>query len=237
MATYGSHGLEVIEVTVAPCAAGGYELVGTKLTGDVHVPAGQQSWAAAIGVSDGQCDEGTSPVLQLGDTLAASVQVADYGFADPRRVGGELKLTSRSALLLTIGDEASAEDAEAANDGESLLFRRCAADALWFVDAFNGGRLLPAAALRHTLSRAGLPPEQHAQCLAAVPPARVWARMTRNLAMHAHREGHHGRAAFWQGVECGLDDEDEAADAALPGPEATDDAVPAAAQPGPGARL
>jgi len=167
------------------------ELVGTKLTGDPNVPAGERSWAVAL-----QDEWGES--IELGATLDARVQVAEAGFVNAHDVPASIVVRSASALLLTLHEGSSA--------GSPLLFRRCSASQLWFIDAFARGQLVTADACRHVLSSAGLPPRRHASTLTAAAPARVWARMCRNLMHYARREGDSERARFWEGVECGLDE-------------------------------
>ena len=68
--------------------------------------------------------------------------------------------------------------------------------------------MLPEDACRHFLNRAGLPLGQHAAYMASVPPASVWARMCRNLAMYARQQngGTIHTEEFWAHVESGLDE-------------------------------
>ena len=179
-ASYGSHGPEVIEVRHTNGA-----LTATKVTGDNHVPAGEWSWRA---------DLPSSSILEPGATLDAKVQIAEAGFTNPREIGGTLKVgDDSSSLVLDMEDD-------------SLVFKRCDADATWYIDPFARGQLLPPDACKTILGRAGLPPEEHAKRLEAVPPAMVWARMCRNLTIFSRREGKEEAARFWEGAETGLDE-------------------------------
>ena len=104
--------------------------------------------------------------------LPARVQVAEAGFINARDVPATIEVRAHSTLVLKMAEG----DAAGAPSAPPLLFRRCDARDLWLIDAFKSGQLLPAEACRHVLSRAGLPPDEHAPRLAGVPPSRVWAR-------------------------------------------------------------
>lgn len=200
VAGYGPHGPEVVEVKLrarAAVAGGGHELVATKLTGDANVPAGQRSWAMALPV------ENAGPIAP-GSVLPARVQVADTGFVNARDVPASLEVQSKCTMLLRMSPNGS--DGSDGGDDGPIRFSRCDASDLWFVDAFAKGQLIPADVCRSVLSRAGLPTEEHAPRLASVPPARMWARMCRNLALFARREGREERAEYWDYVESGLDE-------------------------------
>ena len=203
VAGYGPHGPEVVEICLgcrSNAVGGAHEIVATKITGDEHVPAGQQSWSATL--PPAASADANAPTVELGAMLPARVQVAEVGFINARDVPATIEVRAHSTLVLKMAEG----DAAGAPSAPPLLFRRCDARDLWLIDAFKSGQLLPAEACRHVLSRAGLPPDEHAPRLAGVPPSRVWARMCRNLALHARREGRDERAAFWDYVESGLDD-------------------------------
>ena len=217
-ANYGAHGPEVVEVAEDGCNGGG--LVATKITGDVNVPAGQRSWSVAVpmaaadeqeaGRAGHEITPGEIRRISIGDKLPAMVQVADAGFRDAREVEATMEVRSASTILLQIAADAEEDHGGApasAPPPAPLLFQRCEARDLWFIDAFDKGKLLPVESLRHFLTvRVALPPTQHASHLEGVPAACVWARMCRNLAMHARREGDVPRANFWECVESGLDE-------------------------------
>jgi regulator of sirC expression with transglutaminase-like and TPR domain len=200
VATYGPHGPEVVEVA-GPADGESGDLVACKITGDLNVPAGQQTWLASLGQPIGDRIDGANAAISPGDVLPAQVQVAEAGFVNTRLVDASIEVKSASMMVLSIADDGEGEQ-------PPLIFHRCSADQLWFVDAFSRGQVLPVDACRHFLNRAGLPLGQHAAYLASVPPASVWARMCRNLAMYARHqtEGGERAASWWNGVESGLDE-------------------------------
>ena len=181
-AHYGSHGPEVVEVSLRD---GTLEAV--KITGDAHVPAGRQTWRVT--------GAGASEEVVVGETLPAAVQVAGVGFANPREVHGSLRVQSSSTLLLQVEEETPS----------SLVFSRCGPSDPLYIDAFAGGKLLPAASCRQLLQRARVAPDQADEWLAPVSAPQVWARMCRNLAMHARSERQPTMVRFWEGVGCALD--------------------------------
>ena len=117
------------------------------------------------------------------------------------RLGLELRMTNfPQRVLLRL--EAAGADASAGGGADAD------ADdgALWFVDpAARGKILLPPAECEAVLRRARLPRQKRAEAMAAAGAPRVWARMLRNLEMHATHEGRHDEAVVWRNMGHGLD--------------------------------
>ena len=205
-ANYGAHGPEVVQVAEDGCNGGG--LVATKITGDVNVPAGQRSWSVAVPMAAadeqvaGRAGHETTPGeirrISIGDKLPAMVQVAGAGFRDAREVEATMEVRSASTILLQIAADAEEDHGGApasAPPPAPLLFQRCEARDLWFIDAFDKGKLLPVETLRHFLTvRVALPPTQHASHLEGVLQrasgrgcAGIWP------CMHAAKATYHAR--------------------------------------------
>ena len=89
-------------------------------------------------------------------------------------VEGERWAAGELTLTLTIDGAVGAA-------GTPLVFSRADEAALWFVDPWARGALLPPSACEAALTHLGVPPAEHAGATAAISPTRVWARMLRNL--------------------------------------------------------
>ena len=215
---------------------GGSFLEAIKVTGDAFVPAGQRTWLAHLEGGRGGGSRGV-PTVARGSTLACEVHVADHGFNNPRTVRGAVEVRSAASLLLTMGEddrerewrkveEVAAEAVAAASsagggsaggggagsdgtadEASSMLFTRCTDSALWFIDPFAEGKLLPPTTCKHFLSRAGLPDNAHYLYLTPIAPERVWARMARNISMFHRKERRSDEAGFWDNLGLGLEPE------------------------------
>jgi hypothetical protein len=89
-------------------------------------------------------------------------------------VEGEGRAAGELTLTLTIDGAAGAA-------GAPLVFSRADEAALWFVDPWARGALLPPSACEAALTHVGVPLAEQAGGTGAIPPTRVWARMLRNL--------------------------------------------------------
>ena len=95
-------------------------------------------------------------------------------------VEGEGRAAGELTLTLTIDGAAGAA-------GAPLVFSRADETALWFVDPWARGALLPPSACEAALTHVGVPLAEQAGGTDAIPPTRVWARMLRNLQVtHEH---------------------------------------------------
>ena len=198
MAEYGVHGPEVVEVALAASADshsrrhnghsghhGGHHLPNNgsvacagvlharKLTGDVHVPAGELSWLATLPRWVGA----TGGVAQ-GASVPAAMQVAEAGYRNAQMVDGSLTVADEASLVLSLSlDDSSAAAANAANaaggaaaggaDGgdpprrSTMTFSRAHPRQEWLVDPSARGALLPppsASASATTTARVGWGP-------------------------------------------------------------------------------
>jgi len=187
-AEYGIHGTEVVEVRLVSG-----RLEARKLTGDPHVPAGELTWIAQVSDAEGDAAVGKSTApISLPLVCDASVQVAEEGFVNARMADCQLELISADAMMLRV-------------DGGPMIFTRAPDDGLWFVDPFDGGRLLPPEAAAGMLTTMGVPETAHDKCTAPVHSACVWARMLRNLrAHHRNTSGSDVTARVWEYMSHGL---------------------------------
>ena len=125
--------------------------------------SGEGSGGQGAGSAGGEAEAGADAHGE--DSGGAPREAAVEG---ERGDAGELTLT------LTIDGAVGAA-------GTPLVFSRADEAALWFVDPWARGALLPPSACEAALTHLGVPPAEHAGATAAISPARVWARMLRNL--------------------------------------------------------
>ena len=122
--------------------------------------SGGQGAAGAAGAGGEAVADGSGE--GLGEVAGEAAGESEGGAA------GELTLT------LTIDGAAGAA-------GAPLIFSRADEAALWFVDPWARGALLPPSACEAALTHVGVPLAEQAGGTTAIPPTRVWARMLRNL--------------------------------------------------------
>ena len=125
--------------------------------------SGEGSGGQGAGSAGGEAEAGADGHGE--DSGGATRKAAVEG---ERWAAGELTLT------LTIDGAVGAA-------GTPLVFSRADEAALWFVDPWARGALLPPSACEAALTHLGVPPAEHAGATAAISPTRVWARMLRNL--------------------------------------------------------
>jgi hypothetical protein len=172
--------------------------------------------------------EAAAQGLALGTALPAVVQVAEVGFVEPRLVAATLEAGRATATAHAGGSGGAPRTAAVEGErwaageltltltidgavgaaGTPLVFSRADEAALWFVDPWARGALLPPSACEAALTHLGVPLAEQAGSTAAISPTRVWARMLRNLqathelftASNCIRMPHTGRVRFKPGA-------------------------------------
>ena len=76
---------------------------------------------------------------------------------------------------------------------------------LWFVDPYNGGKVIPAEGCHAFLGRIGVEEADYEHYMAAVSPPVVYARVVHNLALWHDRRGDTDGSDFWRGVGHGIE--------------------------------
>ena len=194
LAEYGTHGKELVTVSRK-----GERLVGTKVSGDDHVPAGEVSFEL-------DANEG-------GATSSGRIRVAGPQFSDPTWRDVDAVAVSRDEFAL-----------ESRTEPVALVLRRAEPDATSavFLDAFGGGRMLT----RHQLLRRTRKLDDDdddddtqktrgddaapdvadderldAAPFPAAPPLEIARRMCRNLHAAAQRRNDRLDAMIWSHAE------------------------------------
>ena len=179
VAEYGPHGQEVVEVAVHAGEEGAHAendgrrsgdahavpygvLTATKITGDNFVPAGEVSFRARVPLPGEGLDCSTRNVLSLlpfDEPLEAEVQVASAGFQCPSFRGCELGAQAGLAGYHEAGqpdDEATPQEDHACLvlrvDEDVMTFRAVKDGDLFFLDAFNNGKIMTEGMIRGYLA-------------------------------------------------------------------------------------
>ena len=214
--------------------APGTTLRAIKLTGDPHVPAGELTWRAQLTAAVAAAAATEPPRVAVGAKLPAQMRVAEEGLANARLVPGELLVAGETQLLLGMGGDVGGGGGESGESGEggdgkaggaaddageggerksresrgareTMAFSRAPQSALWFVDPWCRGALLPPPYCFAALRQLGLgdAPDTRSEWTGSIRPARVWARMLRNL--QSREEPGSPEALFWEDVAFGLE--------------------------------
>ena len=145
-----------------------------RATATAH--AGGEGSGEASGEGSGEGSGGQGAGSAGGEAEAEADGYGEDSGGAPRKaaVEGERWAAGELTLTLTIDGAVGAA-------GTPLVFSRADEAALWFVDPWARGALLPPSACEAALTHLGVPLAEQAGATAAISPTRVWARMLRNL--------------------------------------------------------